>query len=234
MKIKITEKPILVLPDFNKPFQVKFDASGEAIGVVLSQEDRPISYFSEKLNETRRKYSSYDKEFYAVVQALKKWRHYLMSKEFVLYSDNHALQYIMQQPKLNQKIAKWVEYLHSFNFVLKHISGQANKVVDALSRKSILVQENQIQVLGFDFLKELYKIDLDFKEAFEACSNPVLTNRSQWLDYFLQEDLLFRRNQLCVPRCSMRENLIKEKHSGGLVGHFGTDKTYEQLSHFYY
>ena len=96
------------------------------------------------------------------------------------------------------------------------------------------VQETNFEVVGFDFLKELYKTDPDFKEAFEACSNPILTYRSQWLDYFLQEDLLFIRSQLCVPKCSMRENLIKEKHSGGLAGHFGTDKTYEQLSHFYF
>ena len=123
LKIKITEKPILILLDFNKPFQVKCDASGEAIGAMLSQENRLVAYFGEKLNETRRKYSSYDKEFYAFVQSLKKWRDYLVSKEFVLYSDNHALQYIMQQPKLNKKHAKWVEYLQSFNFVLKHITG---------------------------------------------------------------------------------------------------------------
>ena len=51
----------MVLPNFNKPFQVKCDASGEVIGVVLSQEDRPIVYFSEKLNDTKRKYSYYDK-----------------------------------------------------------------------------------------------------------------------------------------------------------------------------
>ena len=157
-----------------------------------------------------------------------------MSREFVLYSDNHALQYIVQQPKLNHKHAKWVEYLQSFNFVLKHTSGQANKVANALSRRHMLVQETNFEVVGFDFLKELYKTDSDSKEAFEACFNPILTYRSQWMDYFLQEDLLFRRNQLCVPKCSMRKNLIKEKHSGGFAGHFGTDKTYEQLSHFYY
>jgi hypothetical protein len=91
LKKKITEQPILVFPDFQKPFQVKCDASGEAIGAVLSQEEKPITYFSEKLNEARNKYSSYDKELYVVVQALKKWRHYLLFREFVLYLDNHAL-----------------------------------------------------------------------------------------------------------------------------------------------
>ena len=63
LKRKIIEKPILILPDFNKPFQVKCDASGEAIGGVLSQEDRRVAYFSEKLNESKNKYSSNDKEF---------------------------------------------------------------------------------------------------------------------------------------------------------------------------
>jgi hypothetical protein len=91
LKRKITKQLILVLPDFQKTFQVKCDASGFSIGAVLSQEDRPIAYFSEKLNEAKEKYSTYDKEFYAIIQALKKWRHYLIPNEFVLYSDNHAL-----------------------------------------------------------------------------------------------------------------------------------------------
>ena len=87
-----------------------------------------------------------------------------------------------------------MEYIQIFNFVLKHISGQSNKVADALSRKSMLIQESQILVVGFDFLKDLYEKDVDFKEAFEACKNPVLLDRNKWLDYFLYEGLLFKKS----------------------------------------
>jgi hypothetical protein len=91
LKDKITKQPILVLPDFGKTFQVKCDASRLAIGAVLIQDNKHVAYFSEKLNDVKKKYSTYDKEFYAVIQSLKKWRHYLIPKEFVLYSDNKAL-----------------------------------------------------------------------------------------------------------------------------------------------
>jgi hypothetical protein len=61
LKEKIIDQPILVLPYFGKNIQVRCDASGVAIGVVLSQDNRPVSYFSEKMNDTKRKYSTYEK-----------------------------------------------------------------------------------------------------------------------------------------------------------------------------
>jgi len=51
---------------------VRCDANGVAIGAILSQDNKNVSYLSEKLNDTKRKYSTYDKEFYAIIQALKK------------------------------------------------------------------------------------------------------------------------------------------------------------------
>jgi hypothetical protein len=101
MKEKINEQPIVVLPDFGKTFWVRCDASGVAIGAVLSHDNKPIVYFNEKLNEAKKKYSKYDKEFYAIIQALKKLRHYLVPKDFVLYNDNQDLQFITRKDKLN-------------------------------------------------------------------------------------------------------------------------------------
>jgi hypothetical protein len=135
---------------------------------------------------------------------------------------------------LNQKHAKWVEYMQNFTFVIKHISGTANKVADALSRKCLLLQEFRVKTLGFENLRDMYAGDTDFGEAYEAVENPVLRDRSPWINYMIQEGLLFRGNQLCIPNCSMRENLVKEKNSGGLAGHFGHDKTFEKLSESYF
>lgn len=77
-------------------------------------------------------------------------------------------------------------------------------------------------------------MDADFKKAYEACQNPLLRDNSPWLDYNMQEGLLFKGGKSCIPKCSMRENLIQEKHSGGLAGYFGIEKTLDQLSHFYH
>ena len=108
-----------------------------------------------------------------------------MPKDFVLYMDNSSLQYIMQQHNLNHKHENLVEFPQNFIFVLKHICGKENKVVDALSRRCLIMHESQIQILGFEFLKDLYDIDVDFKEAFAACKNLVNRDNNPWKEFML-------------------------------------------------
>ena len=101
VKQKMTKALVMRLPDFTNPFEVECDALGIGIGGILSQERHLIAYFSEKLNDAKQKYSINDKEFYAIIQALWHWRHYLLSREFVIYFDHEALRYLHSQKKLN-------------------------------------------------------------------------------------------------------------------------------------
>jgi hypothetical protein len=75
--------------------------------------------------------------------------------------------------------------MQNFTFVIKHISSTANKVVDALSRKCLLLQEFKVKTLGFDYLRDMYKNDPYFKEVYEAAENPILRNKSQWAEYMI-------------------------------------------------
>lgn len=111
IKEKLSTAPVLTLPDFDKLFEVECDASVVGIGAVLSQDGRPIAFYSEKLSEAHKKWSTYELEFYAVVRALKVWEHYLIQREFILYTDNQALKFINSQSKINRMHGSWITYI---------------------------------------------------------------------------------------------------------------------------
>jgi len=225
VKQKMTEAPVLALPDFEKVFEVNCDASRVDIGGVLSQEGCPIAFFSEKLSGSKKNYSTSDMGFYAIVQSLKHWRHYLVYKEFILIIDHEVLKYINGQHKLSRRHAKWVAYLQEFTFALRHQARSLNRVADAMSRRTLFLTTMSTRVVGFDAFTDMYAADPSFGKIIQEVTDG---HRS---DFILHNGYLFRGLQLCIPDCSLRQQIISELHN---EGHFGCDKTLVLISSNYY
>jgi hypothetical protein len=228
--MKLTLAPLLALPDFGKTFEIECDACGVGIGGVLMQEGRPFAYFSEKLSGPTLNYSIYDKELYALVRCLETWQHYLLSKEFVIHSDHESLKHLKGQLKLNRRHAKWSEFIESFPYIVKYKKGKDNVVVDALSRRHVLLAELDAKVLCLESIKELYAHDSYFAAPYSKCSLG-----KGWEKFHFHDGFLFWANKLCIPDSSLRIMLLQEAHSGGLMGHFGAKKTEQVLvNHFFW
>lgn len=103
-----------------------------------------------------------------------------------------------------------MEFLQSYTFTIKHKKGISNKVADALRKRLLIVQEIQLKSIGVEEFKDLYEGDEDFSESYKVCSSFENHFHSEFANYTLHNDLLFKDNHLCVPKGSMRENLIQE------------------------
>ncbi|GJU23734.1 putative nucleotidyltransferase, ribonuclease H [Tanacetum coccineum] len=201
-------------------FELHTDASKVAIRGVLSQGGRPVAYFSKKLTKLKSRYNTYDLEFYAVVQAVKHWRHYLFYKEFVLFTDHDSLRHIRTQDKVSHKHGRWLEFLEKFTFVVKHKIGVSNRAADALSRRSNLLVSMQVDVPGLDVIREQLTLDPYFSIVLQGVQS------GQKLDFNIHDGFLFKGNQLCIPDTSLRLKIIKELHG---EGHVDRDRLYMPL-----
>eukprot|EP00256_Glycine_max_P068574 XP_025983169.1 uncharacterized protein LOC113000711 [Glycine max] len=240
LKHRLTNAPILAMPNFAKSFEIECDVSNVGIGAVLLQEGHPIAYFSEKLGAAALNYSTYDKKLYALVRALQTWQHYLLPKEFVIHSDHESLKYLKGQGKLNKRHAKWVEFLEQFPYVIKHKKGKGNVVADALSRRHALLAMLETKLFGLESLKDMYVHDVDFAEIFAACE------KFSENGYYRRNGFLFKANKLFskiahfIPckkvddACHVADLFFKEiVRLHGLPRSIVSDRDAKFLSHFW-
>lgn len=134
LKRALCEAHVLAPPRFDKPFLVETDASGSGIGAVLIQEGHPLAYISRHLKGKQLHLSIYENELLAVVFAVQKWRHYLITSHFVIKTDQKSLKYLLEQ-RLNTPIPQqWLPKLIEFDYKIQYKQGKDNIAVDSLSR----------------------------------------------------------------------------------------------------
>ncbi|GKB98047.1 ty3-gypsy retrotransposon protein [Tanacetum coccineum] len=229
LKANMQKLVTLALPNFTKPFDVTTDASGIAIGAVLSQENKPIAFFSKKLCHTMQGQSTYTKEFYAITEAVKKWRQYLLGRRFRIYTDHHSLKHILTQTIQTPEQQKWVTKLLGYDFEVFYKPGRENMVADALSRVDIpsMLAISYPTASWLNDIREYYATDPKGKEfAASITADPTV-----FPNHLFRDGLVFIAGKLFIPPIAkIREQLLNEFHSSFIGGHAGINATIKRLS----
>ena len=154
LKRDLQEAQILVQFDRSRPILIETDASNQAISGVLSQgypkSDNPASLDSntgklvwklvdchaKTLTEQQRNWPIHDKELWAIVSSLTKWRSWLSGLNFEVHTDHQGPQYFQTKQRLNARQARWQQDIAEFTFTIKYKPGSAMQKADALTRKT--------------------------------------------------------------------------------------------------
>ena len=132
MKRAITSAPVLAYLDPSSPFVLDTDASSVGIGAVLSQGGSPVAFYSHALNRAQANYCVTRKELLAMVSSVRHFHPYLHGQRFTVRTDHAALKWLFKDPE--GQVARWLETLQGYDFVVEHWSGALHGNADAMSR----------------------------------------------------------------------------------------------------
>ena len=122
-------------PNFNKPFVIHTDASDRQLRSIISQEGKPIAYFSPMLTSAQQKYTTTDKELLSIVETLKEFHSILYGNRVEVHTDHRNLTY--NNSTHQQRVLRQQLILEEYGVTLHYIKGTRNIAADALSRLPI-------------------------------------------------------------------------------------------------
>ena len=233
VKQMISEEILLNYPDWSKPFVVHTDASDKQLGAVISQDDKPIAFFSRRLSKSQRNYTTTEKELLSIVECLKQFRNILFGYEIHVYSDHKNLVYEATLSE-SQRVMRWRFLLEEFGPHIHHIAGIDNIVANTLSRlKCTNTEEDENDIPTDNKLQELYantrirSIQADFpleKELIRVEQQHEFNKKNSYIKSLLEDkdsgyhfekiddvNLILKRDKIYIPE-SMRETTLNWYH----------------------
>ena len=130
----------MVYPNFTKPFDIHTDASHTQLGAVISQQGRPIAFYSRKLNPAQTRYTTTERELLAIVKTLKEFKNILLGQTIKVYTDHKNLTFKQFN---TERVMRWRLLLEEYGPEFEYIKGENNVVADALSRLDMEASSNE-------------------------------------------------------------------------------------------
>jgi RNase H-like domain found in reverse transcriptase/Reverse transcriptase (RNA-dependent DNA polymerase)/Integrase zinc binding domain/Chromo (CHRromatin Organisation MOdifier) domain/gag-polyprotein putative aspartyl protease len=205
LKKACTSYPVLRMPEWKRPFILETDASGFALGAIISQvfDDgiHPVAFHSRSLLDAERNYDAHDKELAGVIFGFKKGRAYFLGAEHPIRvkTDHKNLTYFREPQKITERQARWFEFLQDFDYTIEHVPGHQNTIADLLSRRSDL----------------------------EKGVNPEKR-------ILLPDHLFSHANKIFLPdNLDKRRQILRDVHDSPVGGHPGIARTLDLLQRTY-
>ncbi|GBG86706.1 hypothetical protein CBR_g41770 [Chara braunii] len=178
---------------------------------------RPVEFMSKKIKTQKLQDSTYEKELYALVCALKHWKHFLLGRRFKIFSDHSTLQWMKSKGELNDKLARYIQFIDMFDFELKHKKGCYNKVADALSRRpDSFALISSTHSFGEETRQTIARL-LPQDETFGPIVRNLQADPNSDPDYALSSDLLYTysrgEERLFIPQDQRLRTLLNERQS---------------------
>ena len=167
MKNLMAKETLLAFPDFNLPFHIHTDASKVQLGACISQENKPLAFYSRKLNPAQRNYTVQEIELLSIVETLKEFRNILLGHEIIIHTDHQNL---VHKNLTTERVLRWRLYMEEYGPTINYIKGESNVVADALSRLPYVENKNEDSLENFYAIFESFGKEL--KEDHRKTSNP--------------------------------------------------------------
>jgi hypothetical protein len=226
VKEAICQCPVLAHPNPGLPYFLETDASGAAMGAVLSQRQEdgrlhPIAYMSQSFTGAEYNYDTHDKELLAVIKALEFWRIFLegTKEPITVFTDHRNLEYWQESHTFNHRHARWHLLLANYNLQIHYRPGKQSGKPDALSRRPDhldLAPEPQIMLPKEVFVSTATEPEIELQNRIERLIDQdesleeILTFLQQgssapayikkgFKDYSMEAGLLFYQGRIVVP-----------------------------------
>ena len=131
----MARETLLAYPNFNEPFHIYTDASKLQLGSVIVQRDKPIAFYSRKLNPAQTRYTTTERELLSIVETLKEFRTILLGQQVVIHTDHMNLTHKQFN---TDRVLRWRLIIEEFSPDMQYIPGEDNIVADTLSRMELL------------------------------------------------------------------------------------------------
>ena len=182
----VARETLLSYPNFSLPFDIHTDASQVQLGSVISQNGKPIAFYSRKLNPAQTRYTTTERELLAIVETLKEFRNILLGQVIKVYTDHKNLTYTHFN---TDRVMRWRLILEEFGVELLHLPGTTNLVADALSRLPMEATLTDVSP-SFPLMAECYGLDdKDLDDSVYPLSFSLIAD-SQAKDKVLQRQAL--------------------------------------------